>query len=163
MRCCNRWYPIWVYAVCQCCNRLILYALKWVSKHEPWHEISNNVVCATSKGADQPVHTHSLIRVFASRLNILWLLYNLELLEAAQALLSIHLSKCHIVGNHMSRLNFVECSEQHEDVQWLISSPLHWPRIKCLARWYHTLAYVRLEPGSFGPQFEHSSIGLQRL
>ena len=41
---------------------------------EPWHEISNNVVCATSKGSDQPAHTHRLIRAFASRLNILWLI-----------------------------------------------------------------------------------------
>ena len=38
---------------------------------EPQHEISNNVVCAKSKGLYQPVHTHSLIRVFASSLNIL--------------------------------------------------------------------------------------------
>ena len=37
---------------------------------EPRHEISNNGVCATSKGSDQPAHTHSLIRAFASRLNI---------------------------------------------------------------------------------------------
>ena len=37
----------------------------------PRHEISNNVVCATSKGSDQPAHTRSLIRAFASRLNIL--------------------------------------------------------------------------------------------
>ena len=38
-------------------------------------EISNNVVCATSKGSDQPAHMHSLIliRAFASRL-ILWIL-----------------------------------------------------------------------------------------
>ena len=36
---------------------------------EPQHEISNNVVCATSKASDQPMHTHSLIRAFASRLN----------------------------------------------------------------------------------------------
>ena len=28
----------------------------------------NNVVCATSKASDQPAHTHSLIRAFASRL-----------------------------------------------------------------------------------------------
>ena len=35
------------------------------------NEISNNVVCATSKGSDQPAHTRSLIRAFASRLNIL--------------------------------------------------------------------------------------------
>ena len=38
---------------------------------EPVHEISNNVVCATSKGSDQPAHTRSLIRAFASRLSIL--------------------------------------------------------------------------------------------
>ena len=38
---------------------------------EPRHEISNNVVCATSKASDQPAHTRSLIRVFACRLTIL--------------------------------------------------------------------------------------------
>ena len=38
---------------------------------EPAHEISNNVVCATSKASDQPAHTRSLIRAFARRLSIL--------------------------------------------------------------------------------------------
>ena len=38
---------------------------------EPRHEISNNAVCATSKCSDQPAHTSSLIRAFASRLNII--------------------------------------------------------------------------------------------
>ena len=38
---------------------------------KPRHEISNNVVCATSKASDQPAHTRSLIRAFACRLNIL--------------------------------------------------------------------------------------------
>ena len=38
---------------------------------EPRHEFSNNVVYATSKSSDQPGHTRSLIRAFASRLNIL--------------------------------------------------------------------------------------------
>ena len=33
----------------------------------------NNVVCATSKASDQPAHMCSLIRAFASRLNILTL------------------------------------------------------------------------------------------
>ena len=33
---------------------------------EPVHEISNNVVCATSKASDQPAHTCNLIRAFAS-------------------------------------------------------------------------------------------------
>ena len=37
--------------------------------NEPVHEISNNVVCATSKASDQPAHTRSLIRAYASRLN----------------------------------------------------------------------------------------------
>ena len=37
---------------------------------EPRHDISNNVVCATSKASDQPAHSGSLIRVFVSRLNI---------------------------------------------------------------------------------------------
>ena len=39
--------------------------------NEPCHEISNNVVCETSKASDQPAHMHSLLRAFASRLNIL--------------------------------------------------------------------------------------------
>ena len=37
--------------------------------NEPVHEISNNVVSATSKASDQPVHTRSLIRAFACRLS----------------------------------------------------------------------------------------------
>ena len=39
--------------------------------YEPRHEISNDVVCATSKVSDQPAHTRSLIRAFARCLNIL--------------------------------------------------------------------------------------------
>ena len=39
--------------------------------YELRHEISNNVVCETSKGSDQPAHMHSLVRAFASHLNIL--------------------------------------------------------------------------------------------
>ena len=38
---------------------------------EPVHEISNNMVSATSKASDQPAHMRSLIRAFASRLSIL--------------------------------------------------------------------------------------------
>ena len=34
------------------------------TKCEQWHDISNNVVCATSKGSDQPAHSCSLIRAF---------------------------------------------------------------------------------------------------
>ena len=42
-----------------------------VQVNELRHEISNNVVCATSKSSDQPTHTRRLIRAFASCLNIL--------------------------------------------------------------------------------------------
>ena len=38
---------------------------------EPWHGISKSVVYVTSKASDQPAHTRSLIRAFASRLKIL--------------------------------------------------------------------------------------------
>ena len=41
------------------------------TKYEQQHEIFNNVVCATSKASDQPAHKRSLIRPFASRLNML--------------------------------------------------------------------------------------------
>ena len=40
-------------------------------ENEPWHEISNNLVCVTSKGSDQPAHTRSLIRASTCRSNIL--------------------------------------------------------------------------------------------
>ena len=80
----------------------------------PRHGISNNEVCATSKGLDKPAHTRSLIRAFASRMNILWVLnYWLNIIcnflayskkESEQACLSLHISKYHIVVNHMLRL-----------------------------------------------------------
>ena len=93
----NEWYQYY-------CS--IFYAFK------PWHEFSNNVVCATNEGSDQPAHTRSLVRAFASRLNILWLLSYcpniiwivLAKKGVAQARQSLHLSKCHFVGNHVSRL-----------------------------------------------------------
>ena len=45
-------------------NRAYIYIYIYI--YEPWHGISNNVVCATSKASDQPAHTRSLIRAFAS-------------------------------------------------------------------------------------------------
>ena len=38
---------------------------------EQLHEISNNVVCATSKASDQPAHMRNPVRAFAIRMNIL--------------------------------------------------------------------------------------------
>ena len=43
---------------------------KLLMRNEPVHEISKNVVCVTSKACDQPAHKRSLIRAFASGLNI---------------------------------------------------------------------------------------------
>ena len=48
-----------------------LVPLSYEQIHEPWHGISSNVVCATSKASDQPAHTRSLIRAFARLLHIL--------------------------------------------------------------------------------------------
>ena len=45
--------------------------IKVLMTNEPVHEISNHVVCATSKVSDQPAHMRSLIRSFARRLSIL--------------------------------------------------------------------------------------------
>ena len=45
--------------------------LDLININQPVHEISNNVVCATSKASDKPAHRRCLIRAFASRLNIL--------------------------------------------------------------------------------------------
>ena len=39
--------------------------------NEPVHEIFSNVLCVTNTASDQPAHTRSLIRAFASRLNII--------------------------------------------------------------------------------------------
>ena len=52
--------------------RLLLMAYNKVN--EPQHEIPNNVVYATSRASYQPTHTQSLIRAFASLLNVLGVL-----------------------------------------------------------------------------------------
>ena len=38
---------------------------------QPRDGISNNMACVISKASDQPAHMRSLIRAFASRMNIL--------------------------------------------------------------------------------------------
>ena len=52
-------------------SNCFFYITEFKTLYEPQHEISNNVVCATSKASDQPAHMCSLIRDFASPLNIL--------------------------------------------------------------------------------------------
>ena len=36
-----------------------LWICLWI--YEPWHDISNNMICATSKDSNQPAHTRSQI------------------------------------------------------------------------------------------------------
>ena len=73
---------------------------------ERQHEISNNVVCATSKGSDQPAHMRSLIRAFASHLTVkLLTAHNLEFQSLKGSCTGSSKSTlCHIVGNLMPRL-----------------------------------------------------------
>ena len=62
-------------------GQALKYIWPWTFKpisYKPVHEISNNVVCATSKGSDQPAHMRSLIRAFASRLKKLLTEHHLE-------------------------------------------------------------------------------------
>ena len=61
------WSAVWDCGISGSCTHLLPY----MQHFEMRHENSNNVVCATSKGSDQPANTRSLIRVIASRLNIL--------------------------------------------------------------------------------------------
>ena len=69
---------IWVFTVCQSTHlgissieRVKEVAIMASALFEPRNEISDNVVCVTSKASGQPAHTRSLIRAFASSLNIL--------------------------------------------------------------------------------------------
>ena len=55
-------------------------------------------------GSDQPSHRHKYFMAF--KLLTDQHLEFLSLNEATQAQMSLHLSKCHTVGNHMARLNF---------------------------------------------------------
>ena len=81
-----------------------------MTSYEPRHEISNNLVCTTSKASDQPGHTFSLTRAFASRFNSLMTvklltenqLEFLSLKKADQSYSKLGMSKYHIFVNHMS-------------------------------------------------------------
>ena len=78
---------------------------------DPVHEISNNVVCATSKASDQPAHTRSLIRAFASYSMIVKLLteHHLEFLSlkgGCRGLSESTLVKMSNCWNLMPRLNY---------------------------------------------------------
>ena len=71
--------------------------------------VSNNVVCATSKASDQPAQfDQSLCLSLGYSMSVLLLTgHHLEFLSlkgGCRGLSESNLSKCHIVGNHMSPL-----------------------------------------------------------
>ena len=79
-------------------------------KYEPQHETLNHVVSVTSKGSDQPAHTHSLIRAFDSRLifyeSKLLNEHHLEFLSLKEGCTgsteSIHVKMAHCWKSHMA-------------------------------------------------------------
>ena len=68
------------------------------------------MVCATSKASDQPAHS-CLNKYMTIKLLTELHLESLNLKEAAQARLSLHLSKRHIVGTHINFFHFLDFHE----------------------------------------------------
>ena len=79
--------------------------------------------------SDQSVHMSSLIRAFASRLKLSYILteYHLELLSlkgGCKGLSESTLVKMHFVGNHMSRFKFdKEVDETSDQTLGLLEPP----------------------------------------
>ena len=68
-------------------SNVILHPWQRTGKNEPEHDNSYKMTCASSEDSDQPVHSPSLIRVFAVRKKIAWALgYHLS---AQQTLCSV--------------------------------------------------------------------------
>ena len=82
--------------------------------NEPRLEISNSVVCATSKDSDQPVHTRSLISAFASRLNI----FSVKLLTEHHLELLSFIGGC-TVSSWSTLVKMPHCLQLHAAAQLL--------------------------------------------
>ena len=91
--------------------------------YEIRHEISNSVVCATSKAPDQPAQSDQSLRYSLEYSVSVKLLTEYHSLlaqkEAAQARLSLH----YIVGNHIRRLIYtINCTIFHATCLGIIKS-----------------------------------------
>ena len=98
---------------------------------EQLHKISNNVVCATSKASNQPVHTRILIRAFASRLNKLLTEHHLEFLSYKGGCTKLsestivkmpHCGKSHVTANFISIKHLKIICQKHKVVSLLLPS-----------------------------------------
>ena len=81
------------------------------------HEISNNVVCATSKASYQPAHAQSdqslcLPLEYSMNVNLLMEHHLQFLSRRLHRLVLVYTCKHHIVGNHMLWLIFRTCSSK---------------------------------------------------
>ena len=83
--------------------------------YEPWHGLSNNMVCSTSKASDQPAHTRSLIRAFARLLTE----HHLEFLSLKEGCTcsseSIHVKMPHCWNSHVTAHNFYACIHSNRE------------------------------------------------
>ena len=78
--------------------------------HEARHEISNNVVCATSKASDQPAHMRSLIRAFVSQLD-----YSVNVKRLTEHYLEFLILKRGCIGSSESTLvKMPHCWKSHD-------------------------------------------------
>ena len=86
--------------------------------------MSNNVVCATSKGSDQRAHTHSLIRAFATHLTVKLQTehHSVMFLRLKRGYMP-HCCKSHVVANMIEvltkasegtnkKISYIECSKE---------------------------------------------------
>ena len=77
--------------------------------YEPLHEISNNMVCATSKASDQPAHMRNLIRVFASHFE-----YSMTVkLQTEQHLEFLSLKVDYIGSSESTLFKMAHCRKSH--------------------------------------------------
>ena len=97
-----------------------------------------DLVCVTSKVSDQPAHTRSLIRAFASRLNILWIVsYRPNIILISKLKRRLHrlvwVYSCQNVQRFISRQ---QKSPQGRDMsgtyRYVWSYPTRFPSIKTL-------------------------------
>ena len=80
--------------------------------NEPQHEISNNVVCATSKASDQPAHKRSLIRVCLSHENCM-----IVRLLTEHHLEFLSLKGCCTGSSQSTRVKMPHCWKSHVAAQ----------------------------------------------
>ena len=100
-------------------------------RHE--HEISNNVVCATSKASDQPAHTHSLIIAFPMSVKLLTE-HNLEFLNLKEGCAGSSEATC---------LKMPQCFKSHATAHIYVDKTFSFPIRHCCFSTARLNTYIR--------------------